>query len=152
MQNFVAIDPGANHFAWAGFTAGKCTEAGYQEGSRIVLYSWAQNLASTSTSLVIEQMVIYPGLRQENPNDLIKVSFTSGLISAHFCDVFQVPARDWKGQVPKSVTELRVKEAVPHVEKLLKDVRASKRNHVYDAIGIGLWATKQASLQKYLAK
>lgn len=145
----MSVDPGKDHFAWARFTVvlehlkqapGGFSSCGVERWSSHLemLQCFDRVLRGAGDVLVIEKMRVYPGPRPEDPNDLIDVTLTAGALSAKFPFVYHVPAFSWKGQVPKEVTAGRVVATLgfdPGASMLARD-----RGHVYDAIGIGLWA------------
>jgi hypothetical protein len=73
--------------------------------------------------------------------DIVKLTTLCGFINNFFysalgCAVVPVRIVDWKGQLPKEVTKMRV-------ERYLKkyaahSVTGKKTSHEYDAIGIGM--------------
>jgi hypothetical protein len=71
--------------------------------------------------------------------DLQKTMFLIGTIhgmNAHRIRRFNLtPPREWKGQLPKSVTIMRVKEALGESRCRSLDIQT----HAWDAVGIGLW-------------
>jgi hypothetical protein len=87
--------------------------------------------------LLIEKMVVYPGVRAENPNDLLAVAYTAGYLASCFDLVYQVEARTWKGQVGKEITKARVIQILRHDPCM--GYTKTEAGHIYDAIGIGLW-------------
>ena len=133
-DKFYSVDPGKDHYAWALWDGTKLHSCGLE---RNVDHSQIGLLYLVVQYLVIEKMVIYPGVRAEDPNDLLCVAFISGQISASFGKYRLVEARTWKGQVSKEITKQRVIQILgsdPCAGMPKKD-----SNHVYDAIGIGLW-------------
>lgn len=51
----------------------------------------------------------------------------------HHIPVEPIPVNDWKGQLPKHITAKRIKD-------ILGDTFPIESSHVYDAVGIGLYA------------
>ncbi len=137
-MEIVSVDPGKDHFAYAVFTGKKdLVTCGIKRWvNHYDLTHEAQTLAQLASVVIMEKMQIYPHERVKDPNDLIDVTFTAGIIAGHFHQVKQITAQQWKGQVSKSVTQSRVIKILgydPGLGMLKKD-----SNHVYDAIGIGL--------------
>jgi hypothetical protein len=69
--------------------------------------------------------------------DLQRLTFLTGVICQRFDDCMFVPVEPfrWKGQLPKSVVEGRIRRRIGN-----KTCRAlGVQSHAWDAIGIGLW-------------
>lgn len=95
--------------------------------------------------VVCELMVVYPGGR--HAADLVDVSFAAGVICANYPDTIKVPAREWKGQVPKKIHHERLSATASEYElAIIKGVpiRDSLRHNVWDAYGIGKWYLRKA--------
>ena len=67
-----------------------------------------------------------------------KLTFLVGYISCivHPCAVFEVQPRQWKGQLPKSIVEDRIRTTLG--SRVCKQLNI--RTHAWDAVGLGLWA------------
>jgi len=65
---------------------------------------------------------------------LVKLTYLVGFISSRFPKVLLVPVRNWKGQLPKTVVEERIRKLLGPV------VCSSFKTHIWDAVGIGLYA------------
>jgi len=103
---------------------------------------WLENL-----QIAIEVPQIYTGAKQKGrQSDLIDVTLMAGMLLGVMqsftagVQVFQ-PA-EWKGSVPKEVTEARVRERLSPDELARVRLPKAKRlqHNVYDAIGIGMYA------------
>lgn len=94
--------------------------------------------------LVIELPLVYLGGRSKvNPNDLIKLAFRTGRITAGIPNskVEFVRPVSWKGGVPDSVLYKRITSKLNDKEaKALPDIGKSRLHNVLDAIGIGLYS------------
>lgn len=154
VQTVLAIDPGIRMCGCSLFVNGAFNECwlvrskkkDWLESVRDIAFQLSYGPYTTLT--VIEGQVIYPTDQQKgNPNHIRKTAFATG---AYFNAVedraykMLVPApAEWKGSVPKSIHNERVKakhpEAIPMVERVAK----SYRHNVWDAIGLGDWALKQ---------
>jgi hypothetical protein len=93
--------------------------------------------------VVIEYPVAYPHSKT-NPNDLIKLAIQVGEYSGFYrrlvgAPVTLVKPATWKGQLPKSVTEKRVRAKFPEAAKYLDPLPVSTRHNVSDAIGLAWW-------------
>lgn len=138
----VSIDPG-NRSGVAVFHAGSLVRNFHSSCPHAVpLPLFPLGSGVRLDSLVIELPQHYPyggGLKhkQIDPNDLIKVAVNVGewkaLNPAASCAL--VHPRQWKGQVPKEITQMRVRAAlVPAELAVLCD-----DHNAIDAAGIGLW-------------
>jgi hypothetical protein len=91
--------------------------------------------------VAIETPMFMPGTRQGAMvalrGDLVKLAMLTGLLMGYLRDpCILVPVNQWKGQLPKKVVERRVKDVI--TAKLAK--RMELRSHMWDAVGIGLYA------------
>lgn len=100
---------------------------------------------TTCNTLVVERPQIYPGRRREDPNDLIDLAISLGSIitQIHHQKLIQYHPREWKGQVPKEITQSRVRGAlqdyeISSLDFCLDQVSEGLRHNMYDAVGIGL--------------
>lgn len=108
--------------------------------------------------LVVESQDDYGG-KHARPLDLIRLATVTGIAAATFAPlVTPTPPRgggvriprppEWKGSIGKGIHQVRTLgiaglefdlEGVPGAEK----VPSSKRTHLYDAIGMGIWGLEQ---------
>lgn len=93
--------------------------------------------------LLIELPFVYPGARDEDPNDLIQVARAVGQweqSTAGCGRIVHVYPRTWKGQVPKKIHTARTLAKLTSSERgVLPELPASKLHNVLDAVGLGLW-------------
>jgi hypothetical protein len=99
--------------------------------------------------VVIEYPVVYPHSKT-NPNDLIKLAIQVGEYSGFYrrlvgASVTLVTPAAWKGQLPKSVTEKRVRAKFPEAATYLDPLPVSTRHNVSDAIGLAWWLQARLS-------
>lgn len=142
MKALLAIDPGscsgvalfyANVLVWA--WGGSVHEIGRPP------MGWG----FAGSDFVIEIPQIYPGSQEEDPNDLVRTSITAGRWIERMCalgarEPVEVRPREWKGQVPKTIHNARVRARMTVGEiSLLPDLPKSKMHNVIDAVGLGLW-------------
>jgi hypothetical protein len=128
-----AVDPSkpGNNTGVASFHGGRLQSA----------YLWPHNLAPERIIphvLLIELPCVYPGARDENPNDLIQVARAVGQWehAATCARVVHVYPRTWKSQVPKKIHNARTLAKLSPEERALVD---GARHDVIDAVGLGLW-------------
>lgn len=138
----LAVDPSkpGNNTGVAQFVAGTLTGAWlWTEATAPVhpAHPWQPNI------LLIELPQIYPGARDEDPNDLIQVARAVGQWEQAFgygAELVHVYPRQWKGQVPKKIHVARTLAKLTDAERaLLPALPASKLHNVVDAAGLGLW-------------
>lgn len=135
----LAIDPGVTS-GWATFKEGSLTACGINLTS----------IPPQTTRVVIEIPRIYPGGRTKNPNDVLSVAVRAGewggLARARGLNPEYIEPRAWKGgNVPKPIQDARdwsrlTSEEQAIVDKAARKMAPGKRNHMIDAIGIGLKA------------
>lgn len=97
------------------------------------------------TSIICEMMEMYQTASSAmawSKGDLQRTMMLIGTIhglTRKRCPTFiLVPPREWKGQLPKSVTIHRVKKALG--PRVCADLAI--KTHAWDAVGIGLWHMK----------
>jgi len=76
--------------------------------------------------------------------DLQRLTFLTGVFAArlHPAEFYPVVPSQWKGQLPKSIVEDRIRTRLgAAVCRRLKI-----RTHAWDAVGIGLWALDQEDM------
>lgn len=94
-------------------------------------------------SLVLEIPQVYDGYGDEDKNDLIDLAGVQGAIVGSLgakAEVEWSPVpREWKGQLPKEISEARVEAKLSEEEKSRIEWPAkSYRHNVYDALHLGL--------------
>ena len=159
-HTLLAVDPGKTHAGVAFFcnrnlvSAQLITAASPFEVARHVeMWVWLLRdklPKGTITSsgklnvLVTEGQQIYPGVRAQNPNDLLPLAYVCGAVQARI-DAFDrlMPfPREWKGSVPKEVFTRRILQRLDHdALKIISGLKcpAAKKHNVIDAVGLGLW-------------
>ena len=133
----VTIDPGVHGSGFAVWDHE--TLIGVHYGTCIP--AWADDV----THVVIEIPQIYPGWRAADPNDLIRVAFEAGRLSAGY-EVKTILPRHWKGNMKKALMLEKIVSKLTDQElACLKDLKLpkSKEKEVVDALGIGLWCLKR---------
>lgn len=92
--------------------------------------------------LVLERPRVYPGVRNEDPNDLLELAGILGAIAAHWESVPELavyyPA-EWKGQVPKKVMTQRILKHLRPGESDRIVTAGAKDHNTIDAVGLGLF-------------
>lgn len=135
----LGIDPGLDT-GWAVIIDGKLVNAGLGEPRTV------DNV--TLGSVYIECPRIYP-TGTPNPNDLIKLAVMVGRYAEFFevygLDVTLVAPSGWKGQLPKAVTERRVRARFPDVDRWLVGVPKGKQHNILDAVGIACYGYDKES-------
>lgn len=164
MRRLLAIDPGISPTSgtgWALFhydgSSSELRAAGLARPSqdelvvrcRGILEQVVLRVRDTPDTLIIEHMVVYPLPRMKgDPNDLLELAVLEGCFLAlptPSQGTHLLPAKTWKGQVPKNIIQERVEAALGRHERevlggALVGVNGSVRHNVYDAVGIGLYS------------
>jgi hypothetical protein len=113
-------------------------------GTGAAVWEWALSMGWSPAfhrTLIIEKPQIYPGPRQENPNNLLDLSGVGGFIAGcvgadHFMTVLP---RQWKGTIPKAQMTARIESKLTPVERG-RVIRVGAKDHnTLDAVGIGLY-------------
>lgn len=137
----VSIDPG-KHIIWVAWWTGS-TLVGVDQLPALSGHDVAKWLAGLGRdTLAIEIPMVYPGLRVEDPNDLIDLTERVGwCTAAPWKRIIRYRPRQWKGQVPKKTHNTRIRQALSIDEKFLVQqslINPSLKHNIWDAIGIGL--------------
>ncbi len=139
----LSIDPGLST-GYSIFTDGELTECGAFTPGRKV---WAP---SDFDRVVAEIPQVYPNSGVD-PNDLITLAYRLGVILGPIVSGLNAPPlrlvkpREWKQQVPKSVSHPRILAKLTHKEATLcasscEKLGAKARGDLLDSIGLGQWA------------
>lgn len=162
----ISIDPGLNHCGFAVWSSHKnMIFAGLSKNPSIKTIARPERWCAGAGALVRKVMglpeitdftqslaivIEIPVVRQRgsgkgDPNDLIDVAGVAAACVQAFKNTIGTHVawapkpEEWKGQAPKSVTELRVKEKLSDTErKLIEPVNPGVIHNVYDAIHLGL--------------
>ncbi len=156
MSLIAAIDPGKNHTALALFERTHDRGAEYLRGWLIPSGTYPDGLrylAADVSCVVMELPQVYPGARQNDPNDLIAVAYAGGVVSGYFGPQVlreTLSPSAWKGQVPKEVTQLRLLGTLHQIElgrleNDLQGIPCHLQHNLFDAIGLGLVACGRQS-------
>lgn len=137
LRNLLAIDPSkpGNNTGCAYFVGLSLISAWLHTSEKAPTYTHAVDL------LVIELPQVYPGARNEDPNDLIHVARAVGQWeqSTTYGELRLVHPRTWKGTIQKAVMNRRVLECLSIEERAkLPELPAGKLHNVLDAVGLGL--------------
>jgi hypothetical protein len=148
----VGIDPGKKATGWALFRSGVLEGAGIVRGENVEVSAigvLAAGVALRSAGclrpdvVIIEKMVVYPGMRQKgDQNDLITLSIIGGAAAAALrgLETIFVEPREWKGQVPKAIMSKRILAELSADERTkIEKMPASLKHNALDAVGLGMW-------------
>jgi len=156
-MNYIAsIDPGKNAcgvavwypniLIWAGYVKNPFSKIGKERAEKWgdmgrtvtgILGRWKDY----GISLVLEIPQVYTGPQDEDRNDLLDLAGVQGAIvgASRFPVEWSPVPREWKGQLPKEVSEKRVDAKLTPVEKQRIEWPAKSYCHnVYDALHLGL--------------
>lgn len=157
MSRLIAIDPGTTACGWAEFTHGFLARCGLVRTQARELPLRASGLSlqlarlipfEPDTTLAIERPEVYrQRFLKGDPNDLIAVAIVVGSILSTFppAKVLLPLPKEWKSNVPKDVTERRLRKNLSSEElgrliEHLEPVPPSLRHNVFDAVALGRWA------------
>jgi len=138
----VAVFARPGGLVWAGLVHGAAGDDPVIEMADAVV----NTLTQTPSEAFIETPQQYPNSPVPRES-LEKLSLVAGAISQALprsVKVHRFYPRAWKGQVPKAVMVRRIKAHLSGTERLIVDaldLPASSVHNVWDAVGIGLWAT-----------
>jgi hypothetical protein len=148
----LCLDPGAKKAGVALFEdGGKLMTAWLVEGKdwRETADNVVRRMPVNSINvrgIVIEKMQIYDSTPLAHANDCIILSLMAGRVTGLFSgfvgdSTFEYFPHQWKGQVPKEIHQVRIREKLTAAEtKRVQLPKArSKQHDVWDAIGIGLY-------------
>lgn len=147
----LAIDPGQN-LGWARIRNGVLAECGLvRAASPRAISQLVTVRAINFDRLVIEKPQVYPSRKQKgDPNDLINVALLAGVVLGAAPNVsFElVVPHDWKGNVPKEITQKRVKADFRLGEQTVFDrgvslYPKSQHHNIWDAVGLGFWYARK---------
>lgn len=92
--------------------------------------------------MIVEIPEIYRDAKKTDPNDLIDLAGVVGAIASKICVgsvVWSPLPKEWKGQLPKHVTQSRVDAKLSDLEKSkIKWPAKHLKHNTYDAIHLGL--------------
>lgn len=154
-RTVLAVDPGKSTcgvalFVNERFKAGAFLKAEETHKLGLEVEKWWQAqrarfvLPRLCDTLVTEGQQVYPGMRAQNPNDLLPLSFLCGAVQARVeahQRLMPLP-KTWKGSLRKEAFTRRILSRLGADEiQTLKEVKCpeSKLHNVVDAIGLGLW-------------
>lgn len=134
---WISIDPGTTYYGYAVWRNGALDRCGYSAVTDSIF---------RVPAVVIERPVIYPRSAVD-PNDIVRLAYSAGIIArGHGSQIESVEPRQWKGTSDGAVFIERIKRAIerrlPSERCIVSDaialLRPGLREHVYDAIGLGL--------------
>jgi hypothetical protein len=142
----VSIDPSTRDLAWARWDGKTLVACGLYPFDKLwVAGEWCRNVGGDV--LVVEEPMVYHGAKNTkgaDAEDLIQLAKVVGACATFRGHVTFLKPANWKGQIPKDVCWMRslkrlsVQEAAVY-DAAIRQVGASKRHNVHDAIGLGLY-------------
>ncbi len=165
----VSIDPGLHKVAvavwgldyrliWAGLVVHQHDPGTERAQKWKDMANWVECAIQAAGCLMDIEFVceipkVYSGVRKEDPNDLIDLAGVVGAIvsTPTFATVEWSPLpSEWKGQLPKSVTQTRVEAKLTLAEKAVIEWPAKTlRHNVYDAIHLGIVHLEREGLRDF---
>ena len=141
MSTLFAVDPGKWKYGWALLHNEVIVDAGWSDFD--VLPEAIHNLSGKHLDRVVfEWPQVYPGPRNEDPNDLLDLAFTLGMVEKElrvqefYGKVERFHPREWKKQVPKNIHNRRALNRMTPEEKKI----VGSNHNVIDAAALGIWA------------
>lgn len=162
----ITVDPGKWILAWGNWDGPEMTHVGLSILPEMPLWHPASKLGvlaerhhhqivmsigAQSTDVLLEEMVHYPGqtahVADAKAADLLELQAIGAMVAGRLAGPWSIrmtPARDWKGSVPKEVTQNHVDRALSTKETAVLDaakkkVKAKLHHNLYDVAGMGLW-------------
>lgn len=160
----LSIDPGVRNAGVALWSAGPAGSFYLLESATLIeasgdrwlslahdIADWASNYALDQVIVEKPQVYVQAKLKGD-PNDLVTLALAVGAIAMALVntqtgfDLRCVYPREWKGQTPKVISVERSKMALTSTEHMRVRLPKQKSLHhnVWDAVGIGLWATRRS--------
>lgn len=159
MTRALYIDPGKKAIGFAYSDADRLVACGCVRSKSndpaIVAFALYDALVSMVSGfrpdlLVAEAMVWRPNDRSSQANDLLDVTRATMhvAVALRVAGVVDVPALDWKGNLPKSIHHARIQLALTGAERAILDrglatTIGAHEKEVLDAVGIWLYHTKR---------
>lgn len=160
----LSIDPGKLCLPWCVWTNGVLTRCGLSvlaaaprtsadELARRHVAQIRLQWIGTPDRVYVEQMQLNTGRDSTRGkaiatgNDLLTITHVASTVASLLGGALvHVPIGTWKGSAPKLVTQNRVRATLALPERAvmiaaLTGVRKTLHHNLYDAAGIGLWAT-----------
>lgn len=149
----IAFDPSTRSTGWS-ICDGEEWEAGAVRAKNLEAMLLALRFngfdLGVYDGMVIERPEIYVVSKNKtNPNKLQQLSIVAGACTmlARYERLLMPYPKEWKGSVPKHVTERRTKRELedqwPKIEKLLSKVPKTSRDDVVDAIALNQWLRRR---------
>lgn len=158
-MNLLSVDPGLVCCGWAYWLDSKLVRCGLSRTKEKTLEARVQAHSSVfsarfgaGTLLVIEKPEIYQQrFMKGDPRDLANLAIVVGGIIAAFLGASSYThfPKEWKGQLPKEVSERRTLSKLSEKEKKVlkkpevygepKTAPLSLLHNMVDAVGLGLW-------------
>jgi len=150
-MKLIAIDPGWTCTGFAVFQGGKLTACGYGRPEKVMRRKWGRLVGA---KVVIEVAALYPTQKERNPQSILRNACCGwrfgGFFEAHWANVEELTAKNWKGTVPKPangeqyIIERRLQERLTPAEwQLIKQTKSARakglNDNLIDAVGIGRW-------------
>lgn len=146
----LAFDPGKLSAGWSAFEEKRLARCGLlraptQRGLFEAIREWDLRTRTNGVDVWIERPQVYREAHWKgDPNDLIDVAIVVGALASQATgNVVLVRPHDWKGNVPKTIHNARIKRALDPAERdTLKacGAPAGLLHNVVDAVGLGLHA------------
>lgn len=140
-MRLLAIDPGKHAIGLSVWDEKLLSVVAYMEFTTLSVLGRDLRLLYCPDVVVCEVPQVYPGFREQDPNDLIDVAVVAGVCLS--CAPISVAVRPhaWKGGVPKDIHNKRVlaKLTADGLALVAAVKPAAKRHNAIDGVGLGQW-------------
>lgn len=117
------------------------------------VFPWLWMHGGEPLDMVVEVPQVYGGVHKEDPNDLLDLTGVLGaIVGGQACNsvAWSPLPREWKGQLPKEITQSRVDAKLSALEKsCIEWPIKSLRHNVYDAIHLGIVHLEREGLRTF---
>ena len=155
-RRIFAVDPGTRLCAWACFEEDGKGQVGLVRSVLATLEERTAEMAGNlyplackyqANEIVIEMPRVYRTSKQKgDPNDIVDLAYVTGGVNTVLCAIEGLThavaptPREWKGTIPKHIHHQRIRAQVPEVIQAVDKIPNSLQHHVWDAVGMALWA------------
>ena len=158
MASVMAFDPSTRSTGWSFWMNGELRMAGVLRAKNLeammeMLLLWEPPRFVYDVVAVERPEIYTPTKAVANPNKVQQLSIVAGACAmrAGWTGKLLMPyPQQWKGSVPKHVTEMQMKRKVggqwAEIEKILNQQLKTSRDDVADAIALGVWAHEKERL------
>lgn len=154
MGQIIGIDPGERHTGLVLFRGGQV--------QKVKLLSRKHKDLALNVCVQVDELkdfifdchggrlaVEIPRIYPDSPvrvNDIIRLAFVAGALAGTSERSLVVEPRIWKGTTPKKIHNERILKVLPELREFLARCPKGKQEHIIDAAGLALWASRHPHL------